>query len=186
MVRKTKPTAEDLIESEKLVEYWVYDCYLDGSEKFGERWEFIQDTDWPDCVKLVETHKVSDKKHLDILYDLWRKDGYEGQIIRTNSAYENKRSWHLLKRKEVIDKEFKIVSVLEGKGNRSNMAGKIVLRLEDGRTSRAGIKGGETVYKRLWKEQDELIGKLATVEFFSYTPDGKPRFPVCIAIRDYE
>ena len=39
------------------------------------------------------------------------------------SAYENKRTKQLLKRKEFQDAEFKIVEIVEGIGNRAGMAG---------------------------------------------------------------
>ena len=45
-------------------------------------------------------------------------------------------------------------------------------------------KVGYTV--SLLEQADELIGKEATVKYFNLTPDGVPRFPYVIAIRDYE
>ena len=38
----------------------------------------------------------------------------------------------------------------------------------------------------LLKKGDSLIGSEATIKYFSLTPDGVPRFPYVIAIRDYE
>jgi hypothetical protein len=38
----------------------------------------------------------------------------------------------------------------------------------------------------LLERGDELVGKQATVKYFNLTPDGVPRFPYVIAIRDYE
>jgi hypothetical protein len=38
----------------------------------------------------------------------------------------------------------------------------------------------------LLEKADDLIGKEATVKYFNLTPDGVPRFPYVIAIRDYE
>ena len=34
--------------------------------------------------------------------------------------------------------------------------------------------------------RDNVVGKLASVKFFGYTNDGKLRFPIFKAIRDYE
>ena len=42
--------------------------------------------------------------------------GYEGQMIRKDAPYECKRSKNLLKRKEFITEEFKVVKVVEGQG----------------------------------------------------------------------
>jgi hypothetical protein len=38
----------------------------------------------------------------------------------------------------------------------------------------------------MWNNRHELIGKEATVKYFNLTPDGVPRFPYVIAIRNYE
>jgi hypothetical protein len=39
---------------------------------------------------------------------------------------------------------------------------------------------------KLLEIADTLIGKDATIKYFNLTPDGVPRFPYVIAIRDYE
>lgn len=107
------------------------------------------------------------------------EQGYEGAMVRIiDRVYETKRSDSLLKVKTFIDGEFPIVEILEGQGNRSNMAGKITILLPDGKTCEAGIAGGVAYYKELWANRENLIGKLATVKYFGYTPDGKLRFPV--------
>jgi hypothetical protein len=35
-------------------------------------------------------------------------------------------------------------------------------------------------------DKAELVGKIVTVKYFCLTPDGIPRFPFVIAVRDYE
>ena len=139
----------------------------------------------------VKTKKIKNEEELDACYDEFLEEGYEGQMIRTNSLYEFKRTAALLKRKEFITEEFELVDVLEGKGNRSGMAGKVVIRLhkattEGETTCEANPKGGMAFYKRLLTEKDDLIGKKATIEFQNYTPKGSLRFPKMLAIRDYE
>ncbi len=42
------------------------------------------------------------------------------------------------------------------------------------------------VCTEMWNNRHELIGKEATVKYFNLTPDGVPRFPYVIAIRNYE
>ena len=47
---------------------------------------------------------------IDKYHDAFLADGYEGSILRLDlGPYENKRSKQLLKKKDFIDEEFKIV-----------------------------------------------------------------------------
>lgn len=130
----------------------------------------------PSEMEIVE----EDWKNLvDKLQVQFVEQGYEGAMIRIGHLpYEHKRSDGLLKVKTFMDKEFEILDILEGEGNRSNMAGKLVVKVDTGKTSESGIAGGVTFYKWLWENREQLIGKKATVKFFGYTLDGKLRFPV--------
>jgi DNA ligase-1 len=186
LAKQTKPTTEDLVLSEKHLQYWIYD--LPSSKKvFSERFEDIQ--------KLVPNHKslvivptnlVNTQEELDGLYAEYLKDGQEGQMIRINDVYENKRSKFLLKRKEFVDDEFRIVDISEGKGNRSGMFGRAHLITSSGVEFEANARGNECFYQELLKNKSKYIGKMATVRYQNLTPDGKPRFGVVIVIRDYE
>lgn len=186
LAKQTKPTPEDLVLSEKYLQYWIYD--LPSSKKvFSERFTEIK--------KLVPNHKhlvivptdlVNTQEELDSLYAEYQKDGQEGQMIRINDVYENKRSKFLLKRKEFIDDEFEIVNISEGKGNRSGMFGRAHLITSNGVEFEANARGNESFYEELLKNKSKYIGKMATVRYQNLTPDGKPRFGVVIAIRDYE
>jgi hypothetical protein len=49
------------------------------------------------------------------------------------------------------------------------------------------ISKGDFAYLRsLLLNKDKLVGKMATIKFFAYTPDKVPRFPYVIGIRNYE
>ena len=186
LAKQTKPNPEDLVLSEKHLQYWIYD--LPSSKKvFSER--------FADIKKLIPNHKslvivptdlVNTQEELDSLYAEYQKDGQEGQMIRINDVYENKRSKFLLKRKEFVDDEFEIVNISEGKGNRSGMFGRAHLITSNGVEFEANARGNEYFYEELLKNKSKYIGKMATVRYQNLTPDGKPRFGVIIAIRDYE
>lgn len=135
---------------------------------------------------VVPTYKVNSFEELDQYYEEFLGLGYEGQMIRKNAPYENKRTKSLLKRKEHIDEEFEILDICEGLGNRSEMAGYLICKLLDGRTFNSNIKGGFDFYKELWNNKSKYIGQKATIRFQNWTPDKMPRFPRCIAIRNYE
>jgi len=177
LVKKTKPTLIDLAESEKNIQYWIYDWIL--PKNFSERNDDI--TTYVinnNVIRRVSTHFVDTITHLNELYEKYINDGYEGQMVRIDGPYENKRSKHLLKRKEFQDTEFKILDIVEGVGNKSGMAGHMVFRNHKDIEFHSNIKGDREYLKELLKNKDEYIGKSATVKYFNLTPgDELPRFP---------
>lgn len=189
LVMTKKPTAEDRENAERVVQFHIYDIML-KDDVFSIRHSKVLELfkKWPELNKhcvIVPTVSVASKVDLDRIYLEYLDAGYEGQMVRINRTYENKKSKFLLKRKEFEDEEYEIVEVYEGKGNRSGMAGGITCLLPDGRTFGAGLKGGVAYYKRLWAERDSLVGKLATVNRAKQlTPDGMPRFPVFKSVRE--
>jgi DNA ligase-1 len=190
LVRKTKPTAMDLVESSMAIQYWVYDIpSSDGTNatRCDELEDLEEKLEGYGCVQFVDQTLVKEQSELDTLYEAYINDGYEGQIIRLcDGKYEQKRSNNLLKRKEFMDAEYEIVEVIEGEGNRTGTAGAMVLKRDDGVTFKSNIKGTHSYTAELLNDRVGLVGKMATCKFFELTPDGIPRFPYVIAIRDYE
>lgn len=181
LVRKTKPTITDHIESKQIVQYHVYDMYdtIEYDAKFDARNKRLQAT-VKDCdyVVSVPTVWAMAESHCNDLYADYMQSGYEGQMVRLNNVYEKKRSKGLLKRKEFITEEFCVKSVEEGQGNWSGHVKRFVITLPGGRTCGAGVRGKAGVLKELFDS-----GKTpdwATLRYFSLTPDGVPRFPVVI------
>jgi DNA ligase-1 len=192
--KKTKPKAEDLVESEKYLQYHIYD-FQDKNDRtlsFKERSVKLRDVFTKNdfkYLKFVETTEIENDEQLNNLYGQYLEDGYEGQMVRaSNSVYENDRSKSLLKRKEFIDEEFKITNITEGVGNRSGMMGRIELIDKFGITFESGCRGNHDYYKELLLNKSNYIGKSATVRFQNKTPDSSYRFPVVINIarEDYE
>jgi DNA ligase-1 len=192
LVKKSKPTDKDILESARTIQYWVYDI-VDTTQKFSERkfhiieyfgnlWGIHQ----PSCIVTVPTHQAKDHDELKELYENYIEAGYEGQMVRTNDVYQNKRSKYLLKDKCFQDAEYDIVQVMEGEGNKTGMAGYMVMKNTNGSTFKSNIKGNRAYLRELLINAKELAGKKATVKYFNLTPDGVPRFPYVIAIRDYE
>lgn len=191
LTRKSKPTEQDLKDSANMIQYHVYDMILSteyAESNLKERFlTKFNELNIENSIVPVQTSKIGSKESLDEIYSEYLENGYEGQIIRFyNSPYENKRSKYLLKRKEFLDEEFEIVDVIEGVGNRGNMAGKVRVKNHDGSEFNAGIKGGEKLYIKMLKDSGKLIGKYATIRYQNLSEYGVPRFPVCIGIRDYE
>jgi DNA ligase-1 len=135
---------------------------------------------------IVETTEVNSREHLDELYADYVEVGYEGQMIRLDGPYENKRSPKLLKRKEFVDEEYTILGYEEGVGNREGTIKHFKFENKEGRAFNSNVKGSFEYMAQLLEKADSLIGKEATIKYFNLTPDGVPRFPYVIAIRDYE
>lgn len=181
LVRKTVNLGEaELAESKKLVQYHIYDMY--DSERpnmtFIERMTWLQDNvPQNDVIHLVPTYQCDTPEIIDRLYGEYTQAGYEGQMIRQDTPYENKRSKNLLKRKEFITEEFEVVEVHEGQGNWSGYAKRLTLKLSDGRTFSSGIRGSQAQLKALL---DNPNINWATCRYFELSNDGVPRFPVTI------
>lgn len=189
LAKKSKPTLEDLKESSELLEYHIYDfpfwdgVFIDRYNQLKSVLSHISNNK----IKIVNTVLCKDIDKLDELFSQYIKQGYEGQMVRINDCvYENKRTNQLLKRKDFMDEEFKIIDIIEGSGNRSGMAGSIEFKNKNGQIFNAGIAGGFDFYKDLWLNKKKYIGVDATVKYFQLTPDGIPRFGVVTSIRDYE
>jgi len=184
LARKTKPTPEDIAESEKMIEYHVYDVIIPGEDlTYAERLQFIQDNiagRFP-MIVAVPAVLVSSADEVDAKLGEYLESGYEGQMLRDKfSPYEHKRSKSLIKHKNFEDDEFEIVEVVEGLGNWAKMAKSIVIRLHDGTTQQSGMRGNQAFARKLLEEKDSLVGTEITVRYQNKTSDGKLRFPVAI------
>ena len=199
LVRKTKLNEEHLQESKDLIKYYIYDApkiaKLDESANFSDRFAALiyalgsTDTGYSnvwDALVLVQTDEIEGVDKLDEFYSDYIEEGFEGQMIRLDGPYENKRSSKLLKRKEFVDEEYTILGHEEGKGNREGTLKHLKFESKNGKPFNSNIKGTFEYLTELFENADSLIGKEATVKYFNLTPDGVPRFPYVIAIRDYE
>jgi DNA ligase-1 len=184
-VRKTKPTLPDLMTSLKYIKYYIYDI-PSYEDTFTKRIEAIHNLQLSECCVKVVTHVLSKIDEVDEMYKNYIKSGYEGQMLRLDTVYENKRSKYLLKHKDFKDEEFTIIGYEEGKGNLSSKIGKLKFKTKNGVEFDAAVNGSWEYLTELWNKRDELIGKEATVKYFEMTEDGSLRFPKVIEIRDYE
>jgi DNA ligase-1 len=180
LVRRTKPTPEELKESKDTIQYHIYDL-PSCKAKFSDRIKKLYSLDLPDCCVKVTTDVAVNDTSITRLYGEYVDAGYEGQMIRLDMPYENKRSKYLLKHKTFIDEEFTIIDIGEGIGNRAGTAGYMVFE-RDGKRFNSNIKGTFEYVTQVLTDRATLIGKKATVKYFNLTPDGIPRFPYVINI----
>lgn len=203
LIKRPTPNPAELAEVAAHISYYVYDCHTgDSKAPFRERVEFLRDNlaGIPGIV-LVETKCVATKEELDALYEKYLAEGQEGQIVRVDDVYENKRSKYLLKRKTFDDAEFTIMGMEEGTGNRAGTCGAMHFKTpvggyicSNGKVTattgvafKSNVKGTWEFVEDLWQNRKKYMGKQATVKYFGLTPGDKvPRFPYVIAIRDGE
>ena len=193
LVRKTKPTLEDRVESAKMVQFHCYDIVNEDwtfedrnlfiNENFGHYGKFELSTVIPLTSYLVRNTEEVEASHEDFL-----ELGYEGSILRKNEKYECKRSWTLMKVKDFSDAEAIIVGYEEGKGKRKGHLGKFIMQDDDG--IEFGCPPGKGYNYKDMKDMlnniHDYIGKRATFTYFERTKANSYRHPLYKNIRDYE
>ena len=176
----------------KQISYRLYDM-LDPNNReagFQDRYNTLKTilgSNPPQNLILTKNFEISDKADVKPLHDQFVKEGYEGIMIRNKDGEYgiNKRSKNLQKFKEFYDQEFQIVGYEEGTGND---AGTViwVCMTENGDLFKARPKGTREERTEYFQKGDDFIGATLTVRYFEMTDDGIPRFPVGVAIRNYE
>jgi len=181
-VRQDTPKA-----GHEVVEYHVYDLIADDLP-FSYRSKTIEGLGLKSPLIAVETRNVISEDQLMECFELDRFRGYEGSMCRnTDSMYEiGKRSYNLQKLKDFDDSEFQIVGVEAGRGRMSECA-VFCCVTKNGDTFNCKLEGALENLKPYLKNPTLVVGKLLTIRHQGFTTaNNVPRFPVGIAIRDYE
>jgi DNA ligase-1 len=134
-------------------------------------------------LEVVVQKVCGGQRALDAFHRQLEAKGGEGVMLRLKgSPYEHKRSSTLLKVKNFIDDEARIIGYQDGAGKHTGVLGAYHAELlSSGARFRVGT-GLTDKHRR----NPHKLGTVITVRYFELTPDGKPRFPVYIAARDYE
>jgi DNA ligase 1 len=194
IVNTRKPTKESLEESEKIVQFWVYDI-VDDNLTYDERYkklEKIFSKNTFKYIRLAPRWQVYSHDEIEEYLKKHVKNKDEGVIVRNNGVYEYKRSDSLLKHKLFIDEEFEIIGYKEGKGKLANKIGALELKAKNGNTFEAALVGSHKYWGELYVNRDKLIGKLATIKYKELSPitkngkGGVPMHAKGVSIRDYD
>ncbi len=192
LVRKQKPTADDRLDAQHLVQFHVYD-YFDGvkydSYKTRMKQLVTSSIYTPDHTvmyvpaKLVDSYNYARDVHAEFL-----DQGYEGSIIRLDGLYKHGRSYDLMKFKDFSDTEATIIGYEAGKGKRTGTLGKFLMQDDEG--IKFGCPPGKGyTYKDLANMLDNIgdyIGQRATFTYFERTKANSYRHPLFKTIRNYE
>ena len=186
LVRKTKPTEEDRLESAQYVEFHCYDI-IDENMTFEERNRFItQVVPRNHTVKHVKTQAIATESLAKVVHQQNLDNGYEGSILRTNDVYKCGRSWHLRKFKDFSDTEATITGWVEGKGKRKGTIGKFLAIDADGIEFGMPVMDNFKYLQDNFKLMQSYVGKIATFTYFERTKANSYRHPLFKCIRDYE
>lgn len=169
---------DDPNELTSKIEFHIYDCYDSNNEEcpFKDRLDFIRNIKF-DHVKLLDSFEVNTEEEINIYRDKFINEGYEGLMIRNNSAYEQKRSYNLQKVKQFDDHEFLIVGYRTDKNDEC-----VFVCASDAGEFECKPKGEHEYRKSL--ADSKYVGKWLRIEHFGYTNKGVPRFPIGLQIID--
>ena len=179
---------EEAVAGSELIKYWLYDV-PSNSGSYLTRNTVLNNVVPKTAVHLVvvPTIPIASESVAMEYMSKCIEDGFEGAMLRaTNGTYENKRSRGLAKLKIFQDAEFKIVGYEEGRGKLAGSIGAFVCETKDGKQFKAKLKGSTTRLQDYFKKASKLLGKPLSVKYQNLTADGIPRFPVGVAVRDYE
>ena len=189
LVRKQKPTADDRLEAQQLVQFHCYD-YFDGViyDSYKTRMQNLVTADLYDKVHYVPAKLVDSYNYARELHQEFLDQGYEGSIIRLDGLYKHGRSYDLMKFKDFSDTEATIIGYEAGKGKRQGTIGKFIM-LDDEGVQFGCPPGKGYSYKDLAAMLDNVhdyIGQRATFTYFQRTQAGSYRHPLFKCIRNYE
>lgn len=154
-------------------------------------------------IHFVEASLIRSEKEIYEMHDAYVSLGYEGIIIRRIgtdpedpesklmpkmlelSKYIPRRGQNMFKYKNFQDEEMTIVGATEGEGLDK---GAVIWEVEDKDKHRFQVRPRGTIEDRrkMFDNKKLYIGKSLTVRFQERSTYGIPRFPVGIAVRDYE
>lgn len=171
---------------EPQIQYWIFD-YVNMNVPYAKRVQTLRElipVNHPH-LRLVEYTPITHAQ-VQSAHDEHVRAGFEGVILRQLDAmYESTRSNSLLKYKEFQDVEFPIIDVTDGVGSE---AGAILYICETENGQRFTVRPRGSKEERREKFHDsQWKGKKLTVRFQERdSVTSIPRFPVGIAVRDYE
>ena len=191
LVKKTKKMTPEEEQNSLKLYLNVFD-YIDTDLPFEERLKnlnkFFQKNKTLKYIKQVKTEEcTSEEKVMDFL-DKYTKEGFEGVIIRNKKGKyaENARSNHLQKLKKFIDEEFEIIDYTTPSSGKEVGCVVWICKTKEGKKFNVRPLGSYEERKNQYNDGKKYIGKKITVKYQELTNDHIPRFPVGIAIRDYE
>ena len=188
LVRKQKPTENDIRDAQRLVQYHVYDTVAEGPV-YDVRYIWLaHNLPISRSITLIRNPIVRSITEAKEMHEAYLNQGYEGSMLRLNKPYEQKRSYNLQKFKDFHDTEATIVGYVPGKGKFTGLIGKFLMRDDEGIEFGCPIGKGYNFQDRrnILENVQDYIGKRATFTYFERTKANSYRHPLYKTLRNYE
>lgn len=181
--------------------FHVFDV-VDPNKIFSHRWfemyNILQDANLPHILP-VPTHLVQNRGEVELYFNQYTAQGYEGVMLRPDGCYEfgehysersqgmtEFRSPFLWKYKSWLDGEWQCVGVTQGEGKADIGVGALVLvnysKSTHKETSTFKVGTGLTDEERIEFMQNPPIGKMVKIRYLCLTDDGIPFNPSFLCI----
>lgn len=146
--------------------------------------EIFSEHDFKYLIK-TETHEVKSEDEIEELMEFYRKEGYEGLMIRKGiSPYHHGRSNNILKYKEFFTDTGVIIDIEKGEGKFRDQAC-LVIKDSLGVVTRMIHKDTQDVRKEILANKEKYIGKKYEFSFMERNPKtNAPRHPVGLRFVD--
>lgn len=172
-------------ENHHKISYHCFDCFhlTQPQQTFEERIQILESFKVNSNLHIVPTYYI-DLNELDNMHK-HLSNNYEGTMIRDpHGIYEfDKRSKSLMKFKDFITKEYTITGWKIANDNTIIW----ICKTESGKHFNVRPTGTKENRQKMLDDANNCIGKCLTVKFQETTSKHNvPRFPVGLAIRNYE
>lgn len=171
------------------LEFWIFD-FADSERNAEERATLLNGLSThfleEDRIRINAQIKLEDYESIKKIHDIWVLEGFEGAICRDAQRLYGfgTRDDRMAKVKEFKEEEFKIVGLNDGEKRLEDMT--FQCEMVDGKQFKSKPIGTATQKLEYIRNFDNIVGKMLTVKFFNYTPDGIPFINTGKCIRDYE
>lgn len=180
LIKKKKPSDDELHESSMKVFYYVYDIITPVPMSTTDRIQFLKDNvygKYPN-IREVESVIINNDEERDAMFIKHVADGYEGTMLRDpNGIYTAGRNKNLIKCKVFQDVEAKLLALTDGDGIWMGCAKSATVELADGTIQESNIKGNQAYLRKILMDKDKYIGGDVTIKFQDYTSFGRLQFP---------
>lgn len=150
-----------------------------GERNLSQRLKRLSDTlldDDSNSLSVLEQEIVQGDVHFENWISKSKENGWEGCMLRKNTAYKGKRSKDLLKCKSFYDDEYEVLSietgpfryVKNGSEIEEEMLSAVIVE-HKGYEVRVGSGWSVEQRQEYFKNPEEIIGKLITVQYFEET-----------------
>lgn len=162
------------------LEYIVYDVVT--SQRYNERYNIINNINLGKFGRVAPTDKTVEKAHLSMLLSSAIALGYEGLMLRQcRFPYEpGKRSKALVKVKEFLDDEYRVVGIT------TSADGWAILTCKTSDGKEFGVSAPGSIREKIHvaRNHDLYLGRLVNVKYANLTEDGIPFHPVAVRWHD--